>query len=57
MLRHEFFLIIYFVCVRNEKWLHKMNTGIFVSFFFSNGIEYGKISCGCARTQATSGKA
>ena len=57
MLRHEFFLIIYFVCVRNEKWLHKMNTGIFVSFFFSNSFVYDKMSCGCARIRVMSGKA
>ena len=57
MLRHEFFLIIYFVCVRNEKWLHKMNTGIFVSFFFSNGFVYDKMFCGCAHIRGASGKA
>ena len=57
MLRHEFFLIIYFVCVRNEKWLHRMNTAFFVSFFFSNGFVYDRISCGFVRIRDKPGKA
>ena len=54
MLRHEFFFIW---AGNEEKGCKKMNTGIFVSFFFSNSFVYDKMSCGCARIRVLSGKA
>ena len=43
--------------VDGSEWLYTFYTGFFVSFFFSNGFVYDKMSCGRAHIRVISGKA